>query len=104
MPCEHLRHTMERIQCFEYVGTGLAPSSFFPRPRSFTSTITHNHSMWILNWLDVQPSPANLVSLDTLDGHSLYRELLSVGLRSMIMQFGPYCVSFFYLTEDIYLY
>jgi hypothetical protein len=68
------------------------------------STITHNHSLKFLYWLDVQPGPHNLVSLNTREGHSPYTEPLSIGLYTMIVQFGPYDISFCHLIEDLYLY
>ncbi len=58
----------------------------------------------LLYWLDVQPGPDDLVSLNTQEGHSPHSELLPIGLRPMIVQFGPYGVSFFHLVGDLYLY
>src|SRR5690348_844674 len=54
--------------------------------------------------LNVQASPDDLVSLNTLDSHSLHRVLLPISLCPMIVQFGPDRVSFFYLAQDLYLY
>lgn len=59
--------------------------------------------MWLLYWLDVQPGPADLVSLNTCEGNSFHKELLSIGLRPMIVQFGPDSVSYCHLVEDLYL-
>jgi len=49
-------------------------------------------------WLDVQPGPDDLFSLNTHEGHSLHGELLSIGLRSVIVQLSPDSVSFCYLA------
>src|ERR1051326_4689375 len=54
--------------------------------------------------LNVQASPGDLLSLNTLDSHSLHRVLLPIGLCPMIVQFGPDRVSFCYLAQDLYLY
>ena len=60
--------------------------------------------MQVLDFLDIQPSPADLISSNTLADHSPYIELLSIGLCPMIVQFGPHGVSFFDLAQDLYLY
>src|SRR5205823_13472089 len=54
--------------------------------------------------LNVQPSPDDLVSLNTHQGHSHHILLLPIGLCPMIVQFGPDGVSFFHLPQDLYLY
>ncbi len=60
--------------------------------------------VWLLNRLNVQPSPDELISLNTHQGHSPYSVLLPIGLCPMIVQFGPYGVSFFHFAQDLYLY
>src|ERR1051326_949573 len=54
--------------------------------------------------LNVQASPGDLLSLNTLNSHSPHRVLLPIGLCPMIGQFGPDRVSFFYLAQNLYLY
>jgi hypothetical protein len=59
--------------------------------------------VWLLYWLAVHPSPDDLVSLNTLEGHSPLNELLPIRLRPMKVQFGPYSVSLFHRAQDLYL-
>jgi hypothetical protein len=54
-----------------------------------------------LYWLDVQPSPDDLVRLNPLQGHSPYPVLLPIGLPPMKVQFGPDGVSFCHLAQDL---
>ena len=39
--------------------------------------------MQLLDFLDIQPSPADQISLNAQQGHSPHRILLSIGLRGM---------------------
>ncbi len=39
----------------------------------------------LLHFLDVQPGPDDLVSLNAQESHSLHSELLPIGLRPMIV-------------------
>ena len=57
-----------------------------------------------LYWLEVQPCPGDLSVLNALDGHTFHIELLSIDLRPMIVQFGPYGVSLCHLVEDHCMY
>jgi hypothetical protein len=62
-----------------------------------------NHYLaWLLNRLNVQSGPDDLVSLNTLDGYPSRRLLLSIGLRSMKVQLSPDGVSFYHLIENLY--
>src|SRR5947207_15693507 len=58
----------------------------------------------LLKSLNIQSSPGDLVSLNTHQGHSHHIVLLPIDLCPMIVQFGPYSVSFFHLAKDLYLY
>src|SRR2546421_12115253 len=62
-----------------------------------------SYSVQLLDFLDIQPGPDDLVSLNTQQGHSPRRLLCSTGLRSMKVQLGPDRVSFYRLIENLYL-
>src|SRR5256714_11610335 len=59
--------------------------------------------LWPLFRLDIQLRPDDLLSLNTGYGNTPRHMLLSIDLRSMIVQFGPHGVSLYCSTQHLSL-